>query len=1357
MKSLIKLLCILSLCIVDSMGAMNDQAKTQQVASQNISDSCGQLPLLFQGRILDTLDGKTLRILGRGLLEQDNLVREKRMLAKHLIKAAAGKPNPDAQALYLCGKTVSSASLGYIPAMYMCGINWLEESLNTLSVEQRKLLTNVITDLKRHALPEEYTLPLLQNKAVRSGCSTFTFDPSTQTCITIPDLSCKKSPQTACSMFKKLINIHIRTHDIVMEPWFVRACYAVYMIQKAGICCTHSHHPTAGQQFRYLAFAAHKQFEPAIWDLIHLQVDHDPIMSKKFETRRLAFIDASNYLQHYVNAAPITSDAIEQIINESLIVVHFLEDFGHYIPYAHLFMNANRSMIGALEKIIKLTGDYKARCILTLEQLKINSKDSIKKAFAYLEPVITDKRAQLFFAHHSSKALHEKLKNKAETDSDASFMLGLILFANQDTRLQAYKYFAMGAQKNHFYSLYSMATMIRKGFDQEKTSHDAMNYYKQALTMAPTPTLKTIVMQAIQSMAQEKSIPAQCEYLILLLDDPSSLKICSEIVKTIEELPQPEFDLHIDYLKTYCAPRLRNMAEGGNGIASRLLGYIHYAKAQGESLNLFELHISLGKLRTNSLSARSSSLAASIAYTLACHYQQSGNIKNALRLFTVAANYNHPKAQSICALSRLKQGTGSSLKQDLKLAIQLADQDDLEAQDFLVKLYCGEIKAFDTHKIKPDLNRTFRYLENILTNNKADSAACLLLAKLLCSHTEKNSIKQDDMRAYNLFMQAIQLGHTLTKEEHKQFGTLAYRLHQDVQALKSLEQCDQDKTTLWLRSILYLRSIDNQAGQLLNALDCLESVLLIENDTLQLPKEGALDWPIVWHALHSHLHDEEQAPELFVRLCCAVGLDHIPAQSSEVIELVKQLADSHSASAWSFTAFLHRHGIWLTKSLRDALKYLIAVFNHSDLSRPHFLEAQEQTKIMANLPVNFTNKKEEEITHAITACHLLTTLLMDESPLQACKYFTLADSTTISLYTANDPILILADKIGSIQCVTEYAQHNSLDAAIALITFWGNRFLKNFCSAEQVLPWLLLSDRVISSEASHYIIGQNTERDTLLAIALNVIGTIKIKFIGTENIKESLQFMFYFEYALKLDPLLIMAKYNLAYLSLHYSQSLEQCRIGLQYMRDLADTNMADACYELGILYLPNGQSKNKHPLVNPDRSIACSYLKKACDKGHPKAQTVLASLASLKKARKICSRVLQENVIISPSLQSPPSCQDHTSTFNHFLSTQLAIALTNEQWDMALQLSDMIIQTEKIPLIALGAAEIELTHLSNVPNAVRYLLKALTLVKSVTDKEFRSLFDDIFARILSSKDPMAQKLAQIVQVQVQKLEETLH
>ncbi len=1304
-----------------------------------------RIPLLTQRRILDSLQDSTLIMLAIGLLEQNKLVR-----AKHLINKAVDSANPDPQALYLCGLTVSSALLGYTPSLYMCGINCLEKSIGLLLPRQKEIIQTMIQNLQKHALQDEYILPKLQAKALRANCAQYRFNGSI--IVQTSDKTIEQNPQTAYLLLSKLIEQYREIPDTSIAPWAIRACYALAMLEKARVVSSTS---PSDAHCNYLAIAAEKQFEPAIWEVIRQKLEQERGKIEEFEKSYLPSRKAFSRMRRHASAT-ITTEKISPIISDALIIIPFLENFARYVPKSKLFINALADTTSALRQIIKIPDNYQARCLLAITELLTTSYDCPDSAFAYLEPVITNPKAQLFFAQHCSQTIADFLKTTCQSNANASFMLGLIACKNPETRAQAFTYFTQGAKKHHFYSLCSAAALIKKGLIEETTADDAVLFYKAALAVAPTDYLKHCVLQSLQTMA-DNCASARGQYLVSLLTDQTQTHACHEIMDTIEKLDQQEFDLHIDYLKTHCKIELDRIAEMGNSIASLLLGYIHYAKAsQSDTINLCELHTSLGKLRPYCSSPRSKNLAASIAYTLACHYQEANNQNNALRLFKIAATFGHPQAQRLCALKRLLQQTDSTNKQDMKCVIELADQGNLEAKKFLAKFFSKSILSQNITLVPQDIDRTYRYLEDIVSHDEADTTYHLLLAHLLCLARLPGSIELKNERAYTLFVHAINKGYSLTKQEHTLFGTLSFALHHDKESLHSLEQAEQSKSILWLRSLLYLRNPNAEPNIFTKVLDLLENILVIENDTLSLPQEAFSNWQVIYEVLKNNMTDNPRARELLIRLCYALGQDLIPIPDGTIIELIKSLRSTDSISTWSLLAFLHRQGRWVNKSLSEAMDYFKLIVNHE---KPHpifYQEAIGQLKILSNQKP-CTHKEtifDENMICSLIARHFLVKIFYKDNPLYACICFSSAESIVTSGCTKEDRLMSLHNETGSLDCLTELAHQNNLDAAAAIIIFWGNRFLRNICSANEVKPWLDLCNNIISPYIEHFHdkVGQNSERDMLIAIACNLMGTLMIKIVDACNPQLPMR---YFKFALSLDPTLEMAKYNIAYIHLHFSPSREERLQAIKMLRELADKNYPDACYELGMLYHPYTQRNDILP-INPEKRLWQYYLTRAAQLGNPLASSALTVLPIGQKIKK---GLMSKGVsVISDSTPSTCLLEKllHTIRSENSLEIQLAQAITLEQWEHALTISDQIIEKDKSPLIALGAAEIELSKRNKINKATRYLLKAMEL-GDFRVKDFAEYFDNIVARIVADKSPQAQVAAKVIRTRIEQLEQARH
>ena len=420
-------------------------------------------------------------------------------------------------------------------------------------------------------------------------------DPSTHMFRQVQDTKSCPSFNSTYLILQKIIEQYWKEPDKLMEPWAMRASYALAVMLKSATHAPDPLPPQAYSTYQLLTLAADNNFEPAVWELIRLFLKHDKKITCEFEHLRIPFIRACKCLKKYTSTG-ISLEPQDQIIDDSCIIIDFFNKFGHYVKNCSIMQQAWSNAKQALEKIVHISEDYRARCLLAIMQLTAAHAKSIDDAYAYLEPVITNPQAQLFFAERSSKAIRDFLQENSPTNPNAAFLLGFLLFTNKETRVQAYHYLTQAAEQNHFYALCSIASMIKKGFDPQKTIPYAVLYYKQALVCAPDQRMKTQVLETLKTMAEE-SIPAKCELLLALMAD-QKLQECDALLQTIEKYPQEEFDKYIDYCRTYCDKTIwRQMAEENNSTALRLLGYMHYAKAQESPDNqIWQLHTSLGKL-----------------------------------------------------------------------------------------------------------------------------------------------------------------------------------------------------------------------------------------------------------------------------------------------------------------------------------------------------------------------------------------------------------------------------------------------------------------------------------------------------------------------------------------------------------------------------------------------------------------------------------------------------------------------------------------------------------------------------------------------------------------------------------------
>lgn len=1138
-------------------------------------------PVLSRPEVLDDLDGETLSMLCRAVLEQAEYHKKSSANAKLLLELAATKSSPDPQALYLSGHTKSSILAGYIPAIYMCALNSIEHSASRLSNDQQKLISSMIINLKQARLQDETELPLLQKKAV----TMYHLDSP-------PDQQYKITMPTAYSMLNNIMETYFSDPTKGIKPWAIRASYAVGMMKLAGLDM-HSAH-IRPEQPEYLIFAANEQFEPAIYQLLLIRVCHNQLLLSTLEKQFQIFMSAIRNLKKSASTT-MTSDYVDVIIHSSLSVLQFLELFDDYVKDLKLRNDAYKYAMQALEQIATQFHDYRSYCLLAIFQLKSRSYESIMRAFTSLEPALFTVESQSFLAKYTDQATITFLKDHSASDTNAAFMLGFILCGSKSKRQEAYKLFLQGAEKNHFYSLCCTAGLIKKEFDQEKNIYDAVLYYKQALTSAPTQQLKAHVLNILKTLADQGCLSARCQYLVSQLFYPEQQQTCAIIMRTIEEFSHAQFDEHIHYFKSYCMRDLHSLAEQGNKLATRLLGYIYYVKAkESPSNDICSLHTSLGKFRVDCSSERSCTLAGAIAFSLANYYRRTGNEANALRLFTLAAGYHHPKASSLCALMRLKKGTSKTILLDIQQVQELADQGDFESQDLLAKIHCGAITHLNGY-VKQDICHAYHYLENLVSHNKADEIDIILLAKILCLWEKYPGIEHNDERAFALYTQAIKLGYNLTKKESRLFGILAFTLQHDQQALTLLESCEHNKKSLWLLSILYLRHSALKEGYFIQALKALSIIFTIKNDTLDLPKEMNADFSFVLETLKQHITANQQALELYLRMCYANGLDHEIIPTHEYIELIEHLFSSATLSAWNFIVLLHRQGIKISDSLNSMLTLLPAILTKSTSNTRVTRELINQLKLIAAplMAKNLTKLTDDELIAAIKACHFLTNLYYKDDLVHACTYFIKAEEAITSLFTDKHAIYDSAHTIGSLVHLSRLAETQNQDACVALMIYRGFRHSHNAADLEKIASWLHLCTHIMDKK-SEYIVGQNKDRDEQMAILYTLIGKLSLILSHATRADDS-ELIPYFEYALSLDPMLDIPKYYIAIINLHSTKSsITQRRLALKTLHTLAKLGHQEACFALAQLYHPRCAPLENSFAANPNLILSTMYLKKS-------------------------------------------------------------------------------------------------------------------------------------------------------------------
>jgi TPR repeat protein len=1157
-----------------------------------------QVPLLAQGAVLDSLDGRTLSVLGQGLLERGLLP----IRAKHLIKAAAYKPTPDPLALYLCGYTDLSACSSFTPAMYIYALERLRMSLGSSPTRVQKIITSTLTTLEHYSHKEAIMLPILQKMASQAGCS---LDTATlKNCPYEQSKSWNNLPhaQAACNMLAALIEHYFSQENAVDEPWAVRACYALALLQQAGL---RANVPTATSA-QYLYFAANRNFEPALLTLITLSQHNAPEPNALFSNQRATFLTSRKHLAQLLKNG-VNQDTIEDALDAIRVIIDFVQAYSHYAPYAHIFTKSYALAMQTLYDFTKSMNNYKARCMLATVELDQHNDNAIDKAFELLEPVIYNPQAQHFFAQHVSKEGQEKLVSNAHNNVHASLMLGIILFSHKETQTEAYRYFELGAQKNDFYSLCSAASMIRKNLAQGKTVHDAVIYYTYAYSHAPTTELKSLVLQTLDRMAKDGCLAAQCQYVMALLSTSEQIKKADAIIESIESLPNKEFQNYIMYFKDHCTAQLSSLAEIGVTPAARLLGYIHYIRAQEQPTRyMWHLHSSLGKLHRYNTTERARHLAETIAYTLACHYQQSGNTKNALRLFEIAASYHHRQALCYCALYRLQKKDNPQMN-DIQMVEQLASAGLIDAQKCLTQVYYRTLTSAPRHAQTAILAKARHYLEQITAQKECEPSYYILLGKILAHNDD--AAKRN--KAIELCTRAIQSGLSLTEEESEQFGILACQMHQDQLALQLLESCKHTQQVQLAKALLYLRSHDQKDTCLHKALHALSECLLIEHDILTLDCTLANYIIPILQQLKSALSNDEHATMIFLRLCYAYGLEKNFIPQAEFMQLADKLDPLKSLGSLSFIIFLNRHGVITHQPVFIALESYEKILSREQ-SDVYKQEIAEQLKLIAEpvLQRNYYNTSQDTMIHAIKATHALVIQECQTSVTNACIHFCLAEEAETTIFPYDDPMAYATHILESVNILTDLAsQEKNNEAFIAILLFRGFRILQyRQESQEKIDSWLKISTCFLAQHAL-YTHDTNPDYETLVSILYLTIG--KIKLLLMHDIQQAQSS---FKQALEHTPSNNQAQIHLAYTQLLDTQStMQQKRAAIKLLRAQAQQHDHDACYLLGLLYLQQNSPYLARLHVCHDIQQAHEYFKQAAHSHHHHAVAQLANLKYLR------------------------------------------------------------------------------------------------------------------------------------------------
>lgn len=1138
-------------------------------------DYAPEIPLLDQKQIVESMDSSTLCMLAQGIIEQPT--DEKKLTrAKVFIDTAARQVPIDPSAYYLRGQTKQAAEAGYIPAMYMSSLQEIEQARSQLLPEQQHIIDTMLTTLKKHKLPDETTLPLIQSKINKIK----------------PDVQVQdKTIEESFATLHRIVTCYMQNPEDAMKPWVVRACYALGILQAAGTgeFCILDADKDAIQP---ISIAACEGFEPALSEFVRLRMLTNKKTCDTFPNQFEIFKRAAQRLQAPAYMGIIQTVSIESLIEDAITCIQFYEDFFEYIHDIPFFNDTLRSVVQTLIVIDDFTHNYKARCLRAIIILNRRTQESLAHAFDLLEPLFNKSDIQYFIAKNTNQATKKFLRVSAENDPQASFLIGLMLCATKSTQQKAYDYFMQGAAKNHVYSLLSAANMILKGFDPEKNQYDAAFYYMQALDYAVSQDSKKNVLAILKNAASSNYIPVHCLYLTALLEDPKEQKVCADIVAKIESSDQIIFNQYIDCFRTHQLHTLFYLAEQGNDLASRLLGYIFFARVQeSKGFNLYELHISLGKLRNHSTTPYSRTLTSSIAFSLAQYYQSTGNVSNALRLYTIATEYGHKESLHMAALLRLKQLTSISFKQDdIQLIEELAEQGNIEAQEVLAKLYSGLFASIQ--KIRINKHLKFRYLTNIQAHGKADQTCIIQLAKMLCSQGEDPYIEHNEQRAFELFKQACQQGYQLQEDEYRIFGILAFNLKQDEQAIELLEHSKPDKTVLWLRSILYLKHPDEENLRFQKALYALDEVLRIEHDDIELPDDGLEEYVTVLKTLRPHVGLDIHVTEIFLRLCYTQALDDIIIAPSECLHLLSLLEKSPTLSSWNFMVFLQRHAIKIHDSIEQLWYILEAFITDKTLFKTPccYKECTEQLLLLAE-PLLHKNEQKPALSilvTAIKAAQVLSIIYSDTNLINSCYYCALAEDAITSFFRPTDDIYDYARTIGSLTRVTTKAKAQQQIAAITTMIYAGYRLLKGPQNLERINSWLKSSTYILQ-ELEIYTKGKNTKRDHLVAIFYVLVG--KLTLISQQDAKVLKDCRVYFEKAFELDPQLPMALAHLSFIQLYDSTIYDEQRsTALKTLKKLAKQNCPEACLILGNLYQPGAPALPHSFQITQSEKTAQTY-----------------------------------------------------------------------------------------------------------------------------------------------------------------------
>jgi hypothetical protein len=592
-----------------------------------------------------------LDILGSQLLECSSMRDTEVSKMQTILKVAAERAVQSPYTFFLSGQVSRAAVNGYIPAMYLCAVQCMENSVKQLYGKQKEIVSEMLARLTTQSFLDEkqHKAILLRSLQMHEELMT----PEMQK-VWGPDLVIEKDISSAVTLLYNAIKSYIVSSSEDFKPWVVRCCYAFGMLQKADLVKI-----SAEDNFDSLWAAAYEGYEPAVYECIKNRIQGDKRLNLLLDKALPVFMQAIKSMRKTVGM-PIQK-ADEALMRDLMVGYHFIETFGCYMDALTIREEALYLIQQKLTSLLDVDNDYRSRCLLALVMFYKNKTESIVKALDIVEPVIGKKEARAFFVEHASMKIKNILQNNLHVDVRVGYIMGVILNEDEKTKTEAIKYFVVASQQGCKQALESTGDLKlafcnetrermeknslcraaqgvyepESGYSIEKNLLAALRCYIETGT-----TLSEEALLKVESIALSGYPCASCRAFMYLLGNSQTMGRCEKILRAIEDYSEEQFKDHIQQFINYIT-EIEGLAARGNRVAHCLCGYIYHLQAaqQTRSLHCQSLQLSLNHLLKSEMSPRVRSLIISICSQQAGKYCDSGNIGVAIKFYNIMAIY----------------------------------------------------------------------------------------------------------------------------------------------------------------------------------------------------------------------------------------------------------------------------------------------------------------------------------------------------------------------------------------------------------------------------------------------------------------------------------------------------------------------------------------------------------------------------------------------------------------------------------------------------------------------------------------------------------------------------------------------